>query len=302
MSDAVARSLEYYSTPGPMTDPRALAHLFDDLPREVGSLCRVIQGLMLHIFWAERYGARLSVKRQGEVNLRAVDRKLARILDLDPRPLLEQRPLDQRLVGNCRDFTLMLTAMLRRQGTPARARCGFGRYFNAGTYEDHWVCEYWNAQQQRWVLVDAQLDEFQRQALQLSFDPLDVPRSMFITGGKAWKMCRLGQADPEKFGIFKMRGLWFICGDFIRDVAALNKMELLPWDGWGLIEKDFKTLAAGDLAFLDELAALTAEEVPDFDAVRELYESDERLRVGPVITTYLDSGPRKITLAEEVAS
>ncbi len=42
--------------------------------------------------------------------------------------------------------------------------------------------------------------------------------------------------------------------------------------------------------------------MPDFDAVRGLYESDQRLRVGPVITSYLDSGPRKITLAEEVAS
>jgi hypothetical protein len=63
------------------------------------------------------------------VQLRPVAQKLARIVDLDPRPLTEARPPGKRLVGNCRDFSVMLTAILRRQGVPARARCGFGRYF-----------------------------------------------------------------------------------------------------------------------------------------------------------------------------
>ena len=30
------------------------------------------------------------------------------------------------------------------QGMPARARCGFGAYFEKGKYVDHWVTEYWN--------------------------------------------------------------------------------------------------------------------------------------------------------------
>jgi hypothetical protein len=50
--------------------------------------------------------------------------------------------------------------MLQSQGKPARARCGFGRYFKAGWYEDHWICEYWNDEQGRWIMVDAQLDDF----------------------------------------------------------------------------------------------------------------------------------------------
>ena len=91
-------------------------------------------------------------------------------------------------------------------------------------YEDHWVAEYWSAAQRRWVLVDAQLDDLQCAALQPDFDPLDVPRDRFIVGGAAWQMCRSGQADPERFGIFDMRGLGFIRGDFLRDVAALNRV------------------------------------------------------------------------------
>ena len=73
------------------------------------------------------------------------------------------RPLDRRLVGNCRRFSVLLVAMLRHQGVPARARCGFGAYFLPNHFEDHWVVEYWNQEGGRWVFVDAQLDELQRE-------------------------------------------------------------------------------------------------------------------------------------------
>ena len=289
--------LAYYAAPGMMTDPREHARLFADLPRDVASLCKIVQGVMIHIFWAERYGIQLSDERKNEAQIRSVARKLARILELDPRPLSVARSLAQKLVGNCRDFSVMLTALLQYQGVPARARCGFARYFMPGKYEDHWVCEYWNATQQRWTLVDAQLDDFQQQALQIRFSPRDVPRTMFIVGGKAWQMCRAGQADPNKFGIFDMHGLWFVRGDFIRDVAALNKMELLPWDGWGLIEKEDKDVATDDLAFLDRVAELTAGDVPEFDPVRALYESDARLRVPAVIRSYTGAGAQVVEIA-----
>lgn len=293
----MANPLEYYAAPGLMTDPREHAPLFDDLPRDVAALCKVVQGVMIHIFWAERYGIKLSDERKNEVQIRSVARKLAHILELDPRPLSDARSLDKKLVGNCRDFSVMLTALLQHQGVPARARCGFGRYFMPGKYEDHWVCEYWHATENRWRFVDGQLDEFQQQALRIRFSPLDVPRTMFITGGKAWQMCRAGQADPDRFGIFDMHGLWFVRGDFVRDVAALNKMELLPWDGWGIIETKDNDLSADDLAFLDRVAELTQGDVPQFDAVRAVYESDARLRVPPVIRSYTSAGVQSAEIA-----
>ena len=293
----MANPLEYYAAPGLMTDPREHAPLFDDLPRDVAALCKVVQGVMIHIFWAERYGIKLSDERKNEVQIRSVARKLAHILELDPRPLSDARSLDKKLVGNCRDFSVMLTALLQHQGVPARARCGFGRYFMPGKYEDHWVCEYWHATENRWRFVDGQLDEFQQQALRIRFSPLDVPRTMFITGGKAWQMCRAGQANPDRFGIFDMHGLWFVRGDFVRDVAALNKMDLLPWDGWGIIETKDNDLSAADLAFLDRVAELTQGDVPQFDAVRAVYESDARLRVPPVIRSYTSAGAQSVEIA-----
>ncbi len=291
-------SFDYYATPGPFTSPSHHAPLFANLPTDVASLVKVVQGLMVHIFWAEAYGLKLSEQRQAEVQLRPVVAKLDRTLELDPRPLAQPRLPEQRLVGNCRDFSVTLTALLQHQGIPARARCGFGRYFIPNHYEDHWVCEYWNAEQARWILVDAQLDDLQCDKLSIQFDPFDTPRDQFIVGGHAWQLCRTGQADPDTFGIFDMKGLGFVLGDFVRDVASLNQVPLLPWDCWGIMFSDADRLAAEDLAWLDDLADLTCGDVPDFDRLRSLYESDSRVRVPATITSFTQAGPQPIDLTQ----
>lgn len=293
--------LHYYATPGPITDPGQYGVLFDSLPDDVASLARAIQGLVVHIFWAKGYGLSLDDDRLEEVQLRTVDKQLARLMELDPRPLNECRELPQRLVGNCRDFSTLFAAALRYKGVPARARCGFGRYFLPDHFEDHWVGEYWNVDQARWAMVDAQLDEFQQRALGIDFDPLDVPHDQFITGGRAWVMCRAGEADPEAFGIHDMHGLWFVRGNLVRDVAALNKMELLPWDVWGLayVEGGDETLSAADLTALDKMAALSSGTVADveaFEQIRREYVSGKQWRVPPVITSFGSAGPKQVDL------
>jgi hypothetical protein len=264
-----------------MTDPQDQAYLLADLPTDIPPLVKVVQGVMVHIFWAERYGLTLSDERKQEVNLRFVQKILARINELDPQPLTVARPLDKKIVGNCRDHSTLLCAVLRHQGVPARARCGFGAYFTPGHYEDHWVGEYWNTDQQRWILVDAQLDQLQCDSLKITFDPLDVPRDQFITGGPAWQMVRSGGADPDSFGIFEWHGQWFVHNNVVRDFLSLNKIELLPWDGWGLMAGPEDCVPASDLTLLDRMAALTLDPDAAFDEIRSLYASDPRLYTRP---------------------
>jgi hypothetical protein len=289
-------NLSYFGAYGKMTHPGAYEHLYAQLPSDIPALVKVVQGLLIHVFWAEHYGVNLSEERKAEVQLRSTQRRLESILGLDSSPLTTPRKNENKGVGNCRDFSVTLASMLQSKGIPARTRCGFGAYFERGRYMDHWVCEYWNQSEQRWVMVDAQLDELQRNVLQISFDPLDVPRDQFIVGGAAWKMCRSGEADPAHFGIFDMNGIDFVKGDFLRDVASLNKMELLPWDCWGLILDEYENLPPDDLSMLDRLADLTATDVPEFDTVRHLYESDPRLRVGDSIQSFVNGTLTPITL------
>jgi len=276
---------DYYTRQSPISHPGELASLYQNLPAQVEELVRIVQGTTIHVFWAKRYGVDLADERQAEVQLRHLAPRLARTLELDPRPLTEARSVEKKLVGNCRDHSLLLVSMLRHVGIPARARCGFGAYFQPNHFEDHWVGEYWNAEEQRWVMVDAQLDALQRETLQIPFNPLDVPRDQFIVGGKAWQMARSGQADPDSFGIFEMRGLGFILGNLVRDLASLNRMELLPWDCWGLMLKE--GLNDSDFALLDEAAALTAADAPDFEAVRRMYTSQPGLCMDGRLLSYV---------------
>jgi hypothetical protein len=112
-------------------------------------------------------------------------------------------------------------------------------------------------------------------------DILDVPRDRFLVAADAWDRCRKGQGDPSKFGIHftGLRGLWFIAGSLVRDVAALNKMEMLPWDVWGAQPRPDEPLDDERLRFFDQLAALAGAPESAFAKLRRLYEGDGRLRV-----------------------
>lgn len=275
--------LSFYSSPGPLTNSCEHGDLFDGLPTDVGALCQIVQNNLLHVFWAERYGVQPTEDQKGTLNVRSIREKLAILRAADPRPLTAPRQPAERQIGNCRDFTLMLVSILRHQGVPARSRCGFGRYFEPDRGEDHWVAEYWNAAQQRWILVDAQLDQLQRDVLRLPFDPLDVPRDQFIVAGEAWQKCRSGADKPERYGIFEMNGWWFILGNVIREVLAFNKIEILPWDyevGFFSHQLEDPLPDEGpELAEYDRLAALAVAGDDAFDELRRLYEIEPRLHV-----------------------
>ncbi|UCB43275.1 MAG: transglutaminase domain-containing protein [Dehalococcoidales bacterium] len=274
--------LQYYATHSVMTDPGEYRHLFDGLPTDIPSFCEVVQGLILHTHWAERYGMQISKERERENSLRKITRQLARIMELDDSPLTVARPLEKRVVGTCRDYSTFLTAFLRHQGVPARARCGFGTYFEPGKSVDHWTCQYWKADEARWVTVDAQIDQFQRNALGITFNTYNMPEGKFLSAGKAWQLCRAGKADPQIFGIFDMWGLWFIAGNLVRDLLSLNKIELLPWDGWGMIEEPKQEeLSQRYMEEMDRVAALTLAGDEAFSKIRAFYKNDERLCPSP---------------------
>ena len=128
-------------------------------------------------------------------------------------------------------------------------------------------------------MVDAQLDDLQKENLKIRFNSLDMPSYQFVTGGKAWLLCRAGQADPEKFGIFKMRGMDFIRGDLVRDFLALNSLEILPWDGFGIINKHASQLDEKDAGLLDHIAGLTLTPDETFDEIRSIYQNTPDLQL-----------------------
>lgn len=264
-----------------MTALTAHSSAFDGVPSDLPGICKTIQGFLIHEHWAPAYRQRLTAERRAESQLRTTEQMLAATFAKNAAPLNTERPLYQKTVGVCRHFTVLAVAMLRSKGIPARSRCGFGAYFSPGKFEDHWVAEVWDGK--GWKLMDAQIDASQRAILHLDMNLQDVPRDKFVIAGDAWLQCRSGRADPNAFGIFDMRGFWFIAGNVIRDFAALNNMELLPWDSWGAMTGPDKPIPEETLTLLDRVSALTLDPDNRFDELRTLCNSDAGLRVPPKV-------------------
>lgn len=251
-----------------MTGIELPAEVIDTLPDDVASLAALVQGVLLHEHWAPAYGQVLSDERRSSTHTRAASAMLEWL------QTLESRPVETRMVGTCRNFTVLMVALLQARGCPARARCGFATYFDPNMFVDHWVAEYWNDAEQRWVMVDAQLDEFQRTRLPVSVNPLDVARDQFLVAGDAWQMCRTGAADPAAFGIMDMAGLWFVAGNLFRDLAALNHVPMLPWDVWGAMPDPDVEILPDTYALLDRIAGISSNPDANVGELRSLYATD----------------------------
>ena len=270
-------SEQYYIEQSPVTEPGEEAALFAELPGDLAALCEVVQGLLIHVLHGSRYGVSLPAERKGQVEIAAVSGMLKTIMADDPRPLVEARAPVERFVGTCRHYSVLLCSMLRHQGVPARVRNGFGVYLKPEQFIDHWVCEYWDAERGRWVAVDAQMDPEHRAILGIGFDFMDTPQEQLIPAGTVWRRCREGALDPTRCGALDLWGMDYVKANLLRDFLALNKCEVLPWDGAALTERPYGDLSGGEVALLDRIADLNAATV-DVAAVRELYASRPELQ------------------------
>jgi len=265
-------ALSYYSTHGSLTDPGKHQPLLAGLPGDPIALAGVVQGLLVHPLNIQLYHIQLSPIQREEVQLRSVEQMLARIRHIEHEPLTSPREYGQRLVGNCRDYALLYTSFLQSKGIPARVRVGFAAYFGPDLYYDHWVTEYWDGD--RWVLADPQIDDRQREAFEITFDPLDMQYDRhFYLAGRAWELSRRNEMRSDKFG-FNQRwnGMSYIRGNLLHDLGALNKVELLPWDMWSdFIRKEHRDLGVDERALLDRLAGWVQAPAAHLDELRTLW-------------------------------
>ena len=289
--------LDYYASHGPITDPRSAAPALDGLPAGLRALTRVVQGLVFHYFADQHlFGWTPPKERLPEIDSRTVPAMLARLKALDDRPLSEPRPPERRVLGCCRDVTVLLCAMARQQGIPVRARVGFATYFSPDFYTDHEILEWWDAAARRWTLLDPELSERHLAHFKIAFDPFDVPRDAFVVGGHAWQLVRSGAVDADRFGLDprapQPRGFTFVRGHVVQDLAALNKVELLLWDIWGLMQAE----PGAALGLLDEVAERT--QVADgFTDLRRLYATPGLTVPSSVTCLSPARGPHEATVA-----
>jgi hypothetical protein len=250
-----------------MSDPGCYAAVVAELSSDVGVLNGIIQGVLVHSDWLTEYGLDKACFRSASRTTLPIADRLDSIFEKDAQHLQIRRPPGKRAIGTCRDFALMLCSFLRSKSIPSRVRCGFAAYFSS-SWEDHWVCEYWDQQAQRWVLSDPQIDGLLKDRCRIEFDPEDVPRQAFVTAGQAWLDYRRAKSDPHHFGHGQVTGSWFIKVNVLRDHYVLNAHETSAWDGWRDALLSERVIGDHEVALLDNLASRPeqplVEIVPDW--------------------------------------
>ncbi len=284
--------LNFYRVQSKISDPGKYTKYYSDLPDSISELCKIVQNTFTHVFWImnkENYGITLhDIVALGrdpnvELNFRNIEEKLEKYFNIDESTFTETRSQIDKVVGNCRDFALLLVSMLRYKGIPARVRSGAGRYFfpdDPNRFEDHYICEYWDEKDNLWHMVDPQIDEVQRQALKLTFSTTDMPYNQFLDAGRTWQEFRKGDIKPENFGIGEWRGQIFVLEKLIMELASLNKVEVLAWERWGICA-DMKNLETLGFEVFDDLADKISQinNPKVFHELKKLFETDERFKV-----------------------
>ncbi|MEX0808527.1 MAG: transglutaminase domain-containing protein [Dongiaceae bacterium] len=251
-------AIMHYRRHGVLSDPGAHAARIAALPDDVPTLVDIVRGLLIHGDWLDLYGLTEADFPGTTRDTLPLAARLDAILAHDNTPIGQSRPPALRSVATCRDYALMLTAFLRCKHTPARVRCGFAAYFENGRLEDHWICEYWRADEARWAIADAQLDAEHRAHLSIDFDTADLPAGSFFTAAAAWRQYRQGKIAAEKFGHGTAAGAWFLYVNIARDYLALHKQETSLWDRWRDAPAERHALDADALRRGDALAVQIA--------------------------------------------
>lgn len=255
---------------------------FNDFPDDIKEICRIIQHLLIHPATFDINNVTFEESRIDDRRIKSIQEIIDKIFLLENRDLIDYRNPENRVVAICKHFSMFLCSVLREKWVPARCRCGFATYFVNGRFEDHWICEYYSKQENRWLRVDAQIDNLQILQCQMELNkinPLRLEKESFFTGWTLWKMYRQWFISWENcwFSLMEIeRWEWYIRGNMLRDFFALNKIEYHYNELNRFMVSDYLPNEE-ELLMLDEIADLTLNVDSNLDKLTEFYERNKEI-------------------------
>lgn len=290
-----------YTSQSPISDPGSMADWLSGLPKDFAALRAIARPLVAHYRADDLEAFGIPQERVAEIDTRFAERMLARLHEMESRALTPDRTPANRLVGCCRDSTLLYLTLLRHAGIPARARVGFAGYFISGWYIDHVVAEVWDEANQRWRLIDPGIGDIHTDPNDdFPVDTLDISRDRFLVGGAAWQACRSGELPAERFVVHPdveipvTRGWLQLRHNLVQDLVALTRREMILWDTWGILGDD--PVTDDSLPLLDGIAAVTADPDVTYADATALYEREPSVQVPPEVMSFnmLANEPRMV--------
>ena len=213
-------------------------------------------------------------KNEDELYITAVS-MIAGILRLDERGFTKNRDVTKRITVSCRQASVLFSAILKAKGIPCRSRAGFMDFGDTGdSYMEHWVNEYWDFNENRWVLVD--IDGYYEYEQRFGYSQFDLPRRKFVTASEAWTGLRKNMLD-KKLDVFSPNLLDGVCEYLFMDFHALMNNEIFYSYQPLYLRGGIKTLNGSELCELDYLAELIAEPEKNMGQIEYLWTTNEKL-------------------------
>ena len=293
---------KFYLETSPYTDLGLYKDFAQKLPSDIKELCLLQRMQIIHptvfkrqeirnskdCFWGDMTQITdTSLLREDDIVPTSIG-MLAELLRKDSKYSLK-RDAKNKLFVTCRGQALLLASTLKAKGIPARVRSGFAEYINGdGIYLDHWITEYYNKKQNRWILVDADCCCNDN----IEFDIYDIPRDKFFMASQIWIDFRKNKLDSSKlghayYGMGSEKIIENLVTALIYDFHCLMNDEIIYLHCPKYFrEKNFQ-LSDKELEEFDELAELMLDPNRNFEFLKKIWDTNSKFRImsGGTITS-----------------
>lgn len=202
---------------------------------------------------------------------------IAELFRRDPNRFTLKRKDKDKLVLTCRHTTLLVASILKAKGIPCRVRSGYAPYFpfEKGISSDHWINEYWDKKEKRWIIID--VDGYQHNT---GYDMLNLPPDAFDYPAKAWLDVRVGKVDGDHFWNAKpASGLKVVGWALFYDLHCLMNNEIPYIHSPAYLYFKWNKLTENDRKELDDLAKLLLDPDKNFDDLVNVWNTEKKFRI-----------------------
>jgi hypothetical protein len=207
---------------------------------------------------------------------------LTELLRRDQNGFTPSRAPEDKLVLTCRYVCILMASILKSKGIPARVRAGHAPYFDMGDLgdisTDHWINQYWNEAESRWVTIDVDGSLSLKDNV---FDPYDILDGTFDFAADAWLSVRSGKVDENHF--YNAGGVWglnTVLWSLAYDFHSLMNSEIIYNHGFAFGEPEkFKQLTEAELEKIDQLAELMQDPDGNFEKLKHIWDAEKQFRL-----------------------
>jgi hypothetical protein len=164
----------------------------------------------------------------------------------------------------------MLASILRSQGIPVRMRAGFARYLEekSNVRFGHVICEVWDEDNQRWILVDPDRNM------------VDFSKKRFEFSQDAWTTLRKNKLDDVRYVSALSKNDHAFLHILIQDLSCVVGEEKLYWDEPVFLHsniEDINELDYDNLMLFDSIALLLSNPDRNLKVLQQLYQNNSVL-------------------------